>query len=49
MIVERAGALDVHKESVTACVRVSGSEGKRVEQVETFSTTVRGPRASSPP
>ena len=41
-IVERPGALDVHKESVTACVRVSGSDGKRVEHVETFSTTVRG-------
>jgi transposase len=42
MIVERPGALDVHKESVTACVRVSGSDGKRIEHVETFSTTVRG-------
>ena len=41
-IVERPGALDVHKESVTACVRVPGSDGKRVEHVETFSTTVRG-------
>lgn len=42
MIVERPGALDVHKESVTACVRVSDSDGKRVEQIETFRTTVRG-------
>ncbi len=41
-IVERPGALDVHKEQVTACVRVPGSDGKRVEHVETFSTTVRG-------
>ena len=41
-IVERPGALDVHKESVTACVRVPDSDGKRVEHVETFSTTVRG-------
>jgi transposase len=42
MIVERPGALDVHKESVTACVRVPDSDGKRVEQIETFRTTVRG-------
>jgi transposase len=42
LIVERSGALDVHKESVTACVRVPGSNGKRVEQIETFRATVRG-------
>ena len=42
MIVERPAALDVHKESVTACVRVPGSRSERVEQIETFSTTVRG-------
>jgi transposase len=42
MIVERPGALDVHKESVTACVRVPGGDGKRAQHVEQFSTTVRG-------
>ncbi len=31
-IVERPGALDVHKEQVTACVRVPAAEGKGREQ-----------------
>jgi hypothetical protein len=40
-IVERPGALDVHKESVTACVRVW--EGRRlVEHMADFRTTVQG-------
>ena len=40
-IVERPGALDVHKESVTACVRVwAGRE--LVEHVADFRTTVQG-------
>lgn len=42
VIVERAGALDVHKEQVTACVRVPDEEGRRVAHVEQFKTTVRG-------
>ena len=41
MIVERPGALDVHKAQVTACVRVPGGDG-RVEEVQEFKTTVRG-------
>ena len=42
-IVERPAALDVHKEQVTACVRVPAAEGKGREQhVAEFSTTVRG-------
>jgi transposase len=42
-IVERPGALDVHKEQVTACVRVPAAEGKGREQhVAEFKTTVRG-------
>jgi transposase len=41
-IVERAGALDVHKEQVTACVRVPDGPSGRLELVETFSTTVGG-------
>ncbi|MHB8690937.1 MAG: IS110 family RNA-guided transposase [Solirubrobacteraceae bacterium] len=40
-IVERPGALDVHKESVTACVRVW--DGRELqEQVAEFQTTVQG-------
>jgi transposase len=40
-IVERPGALDVHKESVTACVRVW--QGRELtEQIAEFKTTVAG-------
>src|SRR6266511_6128392 len=42
VIVERPAALDVHKEQVTACVRVPGAGGARSEEVVQFSTTVRG-------
>ncbi len=42
VIVERQGALDVHKEQVTACVRVSNESGERVSHVAEFKTTVRG-------
>ena len=45
VIVERQGALDVHKRQVTACVRMPGGGGERVERVERveqFTTTVRG-------
>jgi len=41
VIVERPGALDVHKAQVTACVRVPG-RGSRVVHVKEFKTTVRG-------
>jgi transposase len=41
-VVERAGALDVHKEQVTACVRVPGNGGGRRDEVREFKTTVRG-------
>jgi transposase len=41
VIVERSAALDVHKEQVTACVRVPGPGG-RSEEVRQFATTVRG-------
>ena len=41
LLVERPGALDVHKASVTACVRVP-REGERVQEVREFKTTVRG-------
>jgi transposase len=42
VIVQRQSALDVHKAQVTACVRVPGAGGERVQQVEQFKTTVRG-------
>src|SRR5664280_2667408 len=42
-VVERPGALDVHKEQVTACARVPATDGKGREQhVAEFSTPVRG-------
>jgi len=40
-VVERPAALDVHKEQVTACVRVPASVG-REQHVAEFSTTVAG-------
>jgi transposase len=40
-VVERPAALDVHKEQVTACVRVPASGG-REQRVAEFQTTVRG-------
>jgi transposase len=39
---ERPAALDVHKAQVTACVRVPDGRGGRLEEVQTFSTTVSG-------
>ena len=41
-IVQRPAALDVHKEHVTACVRVPGRDGGREQQVAEFGTTVAG-------
>jgi transposase len=42
-VVERPGALDVHKEQVTACARVPATDGRGREQhVAEFGTTVRG-------
>ncbi len=42
VIVQRQCALDVHKAQVTACVRVPGPDGPRVQVVEEFATTVPG-------
>jgi transposase len=42
VIVARQGALDVHKAQVTACVRLPGADGTRVQHVEQFKTTVGG-------
>jgi len=41
-VVERPGALDVHKAQVTACVRVPADGGKREQHVAEFQTTVAG-------
>jgi len=43
-VIERPGALDVHKEQVTACVRTpaGGGGGRREEHVAEFKTTVQG-------
>jgi transposase len=43
-VVERPGALDVHKEQVTACARVPATDAGegREQQVAEFGTTVRG-------
>ena len=42
LVVERVAGLDVHKASVTACVRVPGAGRHREEHTETFPTTVPG-------
>ena len=42
VIVERPAALDVHKEQVTACVRLPGKDRQRVSEVHEFKTTVGG-------
>ena len=42
IVVERSGALDVHKAQVTACVRVPDGDGGRLELIEQFQTTVDG-------
>jgi len=41
-VIERSAALDVHKASVTACVRVPANGGGREQHVEEFAATVRG-------
>jgi transposase len=38
-VIERAAGLDVHKQSVTACVRLPGPAGSRRQEVHTFGTT----------
>ena len=36
---ERCASLDVHKKTVTACVRVPGDHGDRAQHVRTVGTT----------
>ena len=38
-LIERVCGLDVHKQTVAACVRVPGSKGTRAQHVRTFGTT----------
>jgi transposase len=38
-MIERACGLDVHKAAITACVRVVGPRGERLQEVQTFGTT----------
>jgi transposase len=42
VVVERCAGLDVHKDSVTACVRTPAEGGGRVQEIAEFSTTNRG-------
>jgi len=41
-VVERPAALDVHKEQVTACVRVPVGRDRREQHLAEFKTTVQG-------
>ena len=41
-IVERCAGLDVHKASITACVRTPGEAGGLHQEVREFSATTRG-------
>jgi transposase len=39
IVVARCAGLDVHTDTVVACVRTPGPDGRRAEQVRTFGTT----------
>ena len=39
-LIERCAGLDVHKDTVAACVRVPDSAGGRQELIHTFGTTI---------
>src|SRR6266511_4318406 len=38
-VMERCAGLDVHKDTVAACVRFPGASGERVQEIHTFGTT----------
>lgn len=42
VIIERVAGLDIHKKSITACVRTPDGHGGRAEQVRTFSAFLGG-------
>src|SRR5918996_5970042 len=41
-IIERCAGLDVHKDSITACVRIPGEHGTRHQETQPFGTITRG-------
>ena len=41
-LIERVAALDVHKDSVAACVRLPGKGRRRRQEKRTFRTTTEG-------
>src|SRR5688572_5956401 len=41
LLIARCAGLDVHKKTVTACVRVPGDGGRRLQETRTFRTTTR--------
>jgi transposase len=41
-LIERCAGLDVHKDSIVACVRTPGEGSERRQETRTFSTTTRG-------
>jgi transposase len=41
-IIERCAGLDVHKASVTACVRIPDEDGTLRQEIREFATTTRG-------
>jgi hypothetical protein len=41
VVIERGCGLDVHKDSVVACVRTPGSGGRREQETRTFGTMTR--------
>ena len=42
-LIERGCGLDVHRDTVAACVRVPGVKGPREQHVRTFGTTAAHP------
>ena len=42
IVIERCAALDVHKDTVVACVRVPDPPAGRQQVIETFRTTTPG-------
>ena len=40
-VIERCSGLDVHKKTVTACVRTPGAPGEHEQDIRTFGTTTR--------
>jgi transposase len=44
-MVERCAGLDVHRDSLTACVRTPGAGGQRRQETRTFRTSTRRPVA----